>query len=325
MVLFKKHRRDLKIYQRRRSKVTDSNNRENKVISGFIDELVIGSQTFDKVRMILMDVHGPLLNCLDFDGILGANIMSKAIWQINRDAGYLVISNKLPNVLKVGSQRIDVKLQGWQQSPHLQIRLSGAPPFEALFDTGFSRLFTLDQKSARKVFPTIDSTRQAKFFGYGSEGAFGRVLHTTTYYQSDSLVVGDFIFSPCTYAVNQDNNSKIGSEFLKNRIVTLDLANKHIYFFGNRAPQVSSPQTFGFSPNMENGKIVVGAIGRNSPLSRKISVGDEIVQVNNLKIKHRCEDLFWLRDLMEQYRLLTFYILTKNGLVRLEQEKKDIL
>lgn len=324
-VLFEKHKKEIKLKHKRRSKVADSNNTLSKVISGFADEIVIGSQTYNNVRMIIMEVQGPIIKCLDFDGIIGANIMANAIWQFDKENGQILVTNKLSSILPDTNTRLSMTLNGWQKSPFIKVRLSGTKRFNALFDTGYSQLFTLDQETADKFLPREDSMNYTKFFGFGSEGAFGRKLETTVYYQSDSLYIDKFIYTPSVYSVNKDDHSKVGSEFLDDRIVTLDFGNRHMYIHSEKVLDSLLPQTFGFSPNMENGRIVVGTIERNHPLSKKISVGDEVIQAGNLVLSQGCSDFLKVYDLMEKNDTLKFRIRTKNGEVIFEQKKRSIL
>ena len=324
-VLFEKHKKEIKLKNKRRTKVADSNNTQSKVISGFTDDIVIGSQTYNNVRMIIMKVRGPIIKCLDFDGIIGANLMADAIWQFDKENNQILVTNELSSILPETNTKLSMTLNGWQKSPFIKVRLSGTKRFNALFDTGFSQLFTLDQETADKFLPREDSMNYTKFFGFGSEGAFGRKLETTVYYQSDSLYIDKFIYTPSVYSVNKDDQSKVGSAFLEDRVVTLDFGNKQLYIHSDTDKSSLIPETFGFSPNMVNGKIVVGTIERNHALSKKISVGDEIIQVGDYVLSQNCTDFLKIYDLMQHNDVLEFRMRTKNGEVFFEQHKSSIL
>ncbi len=323
-VLFEKNKKKVKLNKSKKIKTRDSNQNVKKVRSVFLDDIAIGDLKYDQVRALLLNLDGPILNCLEFDGILGANLMANAVWQFHKDSHYVLIATDTTGLLSPDHDAQVMKLKGWQKSPYISVTINRDDPIDALFDTGFTNYFTLPSKHFNSLQSEFSNLGVKKFFGFGSEGAFGRTLETTTYISVDSLVVGDHIFSPASFHLDNDDNAKIGVKFLNDRVVTLDFINKMFYFSNQQAEASISAESFGFSPNIRNGQIIVGTIKRGSSLEKRISIGDLIVQVNDQELSDPCKDLLVLRNLMNSSTVLTFKIKTKNGIKEIRAIKQNI-
>lgn len=323
-VLFKNHKKDIKYHKSKKNKIRDSNQQVKKVRSVYLDDVSLGSLKYDKVRALLLDLEGPILNCLQFDGILGANLMAHSIWQFHRDSHYILVANDTSRLMLQNHAAQTMKLKGWQKSPYISVSINQHDPTDALFDTGFTNYFTLPNKlfvSLSKANPDIEVK---KFFGFGSEGAFGRALETTAYILVDTLAVGDYVFTPASFHLDNNDKPKVGVKYLHDRVITLDFIHRMFYASKGLNNESIKAKTYGFSANIRDDKIIVGTIERGSDLEKRISVGDLILQVNDLKLDHGCDDLVVLRNLMNSSAELTFKIKTKRGVIEVETVKHDI-
>ena len=321
-VILEKNKKLFKLRKTSRTKIRDSNQQKRKVKSGIIEDLVIGSKKYDNTRATILNLEGPILNCLDFDGIIGANLMANAIWQFDLSHNQIIVTDDLALLDQDLGTSTPMRLNGMQKSPYIKVRINSQKPFEALFDSGYTNLFTLDRGQYKLATTQTEVKPTIKFYGFGSEGAFGRQYETTEYTKFDSLHLGNELFTPGSFRISEDDNSKIGAKYLKGKLVTLDFL-KQKFYTKKMKDQINemAPKTFGFSPNIQEGEIVVGTIKRGSDLVKKISIGDPILRVDDIQIDNSCNQLIEIREKMESQSTISISVQTKNGVQNFDLDR----
>jgi hypothetical protein len=110
-----------------------------------------------------------------------------------------------------------------------------------------------------------------------------------------------------------DNISRIGIDMLKHGITTIDFKNKRFYFDADgETVDVSKPLP-GFTPTVENGRLVVGYVW-DKKLKSKLSYGDEIIKIQDTDIsKMKFCDFLKQKHIFEEADTLSIVFKTKTG------------
>ena len=67
--------------------ITDANNKKRKQNFTILPEIKIDNLIFKEIGCVVMDIETPALKCFGFDGIIGANLLAKMVWQFG-EMGY---------------------------------------------------------------------------------------------------------------------------------------------------------------------------------------------------------------------------------------------
>jgi len=77
-----------------KNRVNDSQGNSKTQNYVTLDSIRLGSQVFTGLTAIEADLrYSPILACLDIDGIVGANLMRHAFWEMDGATGYLRMTN----------------------------------------------------------------------------------------------------------------------------------------------------------------------------------------------------------------------------------------
>ena len=247
-----------------------------------IDSISIGGIDFLNTGAVIADLSEPNeISCLKMDGIIGANLMRKAIWEIDYENQKITITNSIDS-LEIPSDSKNVHFdQSLQGSPYINLNINGKLIKDILIDLGSNGDFKLSNKLLRKL------QRQESFprttFAYGSEssGLYGRGSNDTTRFAKVSNIsLGDIDLNNQIIEF-REVNSKIGTNFFKNYKVILNWDAKEIIMTKINEYDNTKLKTFGFKPVVEGDKIFIGYIhNKSSAAAAGLELGDQITEVN---------------------------------------------
>jgi hypothetical protein len=246
---------------------------------------------------------GFLSKCGQIDGILGANLMSNCVWQIDIQKKQITFSNnskKLSNL----ENKAKMELYGKQSSPLIIGVVNNKIEEVMLFDTGDPALFSW-RKAAYKVGLKSAIKKENTFKTYGSPygGVFGQEPNDTiNYVFIDKLEIGSTIMDTIITQVSNDNISKFGVTYLENYIVTLDFPKKRFYAKSiENSKSQTRPFFIEYSPKIINGKVYLDEIPLNE---KEITLNSQVIEVNGVRLdsfKSECElksflKICWMSD-----------------------------
>jgi hypothetical protein len=228
-----------------------------------------------------------VFDCFDVDGIIGSNLLRKSIVQIHSKNKRLILTNDSKKLNLNEENASKLMLIGNQSSPYISIKLIGEETGgeNLLFDTGASGFYDLCKKnynilSEKKIAEII-----SKSDGSSSVGMFGIADKSEQFLlKIPELKVNNQVFKNVVTITGNDDNSRIGSDILKYGIVTLDFAKKIFYFEAFEPINDLDEKLLGFTPTIQNNKLVVGFIW-DDLLGEKIEFGDEIIEVNGIHVQ----------------------------------------
>ena len=286
----------LALKSKRSGNVSDSQG--NRGRSGVIklDTVSIGGVDFYNTSAITADLkHAVELACLNFDGIIGANLMKLAYWKIDAKNQKLTFSSDL-DTLKAGLSRPHILPFDPKNTytPMVSLCVNDSVIDNFTFDTGSGGYISLGKNLSIEPENFL-----AEFVGYGSTGLYGSNLDTIRYgkvkVELDSL-------SQIGIAEYSMSHSKklLGMEFLSQFVQILDWEKNEITLYDDSLVTQKLGR-YPVSPRWVNGALIVGSINTDSiHQSLDLSIGDTITVLagqnfDNVDVSRYC-DLILLSD-----------------------------
>ncbi|TBN06797.1 hypothetical protein EYD45_02620 [Hyunsoonleella flava] len=269
--------------------VSDSNDRKQRMDLTTLQSITIGDLEFTNTSALVFDGDNNILfDCFEIDGIIGSNLLQKSIVQINSKTQELILTNSIDNLDLKSETPTKLFINNGQGSPYIQIQLKGKNNVseKLLFDTGASGFYDMSKQHLSLFKEQKVATHVLSSEGSAGIGLFGASEANTTYRLTiPEISINNHVFTNVMTETTDDKNSRIGSDIFKYGVVTLDFRKRHFYFnsFNERANLME--KQLGFTPIVQNNKLIVGVVW-DRQLKGKISYGDEIVSINNIKFSN---------------------------------------
>lgn len=270
----------------------------------------IAGLRFRNFKALVVDYNAntQMIRCLGFDGVIGANFMNKTIWQIDYDNKKITITNrlkKLPDMDKAWVVEMK-KGNGKGKSPYIPVKVSKGGFEQVLFDTGFNRFFDLNYSRYYNALGESKVDEKIKVLeGHGvmSEGVFG-ALDTTDYFmQIPELIIGNEKIEKPIFSLSHTPMAKVGVEYLKGRLVTLDFPRKRFYVTEKENKHTpKNEMSFLFKAIMNQGDMIVSSTYGNSKQRGDIQRGDILISINGkvMSEMEECDALLFMRNLLRE-------------------------
>jgi hypothetical protein len=300
-IISKKLAETLKLEHVSHHKYMDSQDNTLKLSLAEIDQIKIGGITFNKNATIIHDFEKspPTIRCLNIAGVIGANLMKRAIWQFDFERNEIVISdskeytnNSNTNILKFGT--------GYSGTPIVKVDINGISDGKAYVDFGAKGFYKSSKRTFKKLCKESVKDQCKTTSGYGSmaSGAFGYEEPDSSYI---ALVHGFSIGSndPAKLThqlitLSNHSDKLIGLEFFENYLTTINWKDKELALTKRtNQNKILTYDSFGFKVVFIDNKLHIGFIYQNSPASKSgLEIGDQITKINQFDFDQSTEDQF---------------------------------
>jgi predicted aspartyl protease len=291
------------------------NSDDLKIVS--IPEIHIGKAVFKKTKALVYDLSNiDIFKCYDIDGFIGSNLLKNSIVQIDFTKKTLILTDNHRNMDLEKSGSVKMAVLGEQSSPFIFIELKGSKNArdQVMIDTGMDGFYDLSHRSY-DIFKNNEILKDlATATGGSIVSLFGNEQMTEQHrVLVPELNVAGVKFKGLVTITTADNISRIGIDMLKHGITTIDFKNKRFYFDADgETVDVSKPLP-GFTPTVENGRLVVGYVW-DKKLKSKLSYGDEIIKIQDTDIsKMKFCDFLKQKHIFEKADTLSIVFKTKTG------------
>ena len=288
-----------------KSKVLDSQGNEKEEDFVLIESIKINDIYFKNIGAVVSDFNRTFeVKCLNLDGIIGANLMSLAIWEIDYSTQMIRFTNSR-NTLHINedSYVLNFKPKRNQGTPKVDIFINQKKAKRITFDTGSNSDFSMNLSEFKDV---ITSSKNIESFGNSSTGVYGKGADRISVWSKvNSLKLGTLNLQNQILEFEENASRTIGNKFLQNFKVVIDWNLNQINLSKIRDYANSQLLTFGFNYKVLNKKLYVGTIYKDSEAEKRgMQIDDEILSINELKFS----------DLSEIYLCdLTFNNITKEN------------
>jgi len=248
-----------------------------------LEDINIGGVHFRNTGAIVQDLRSSdIFKCLDFDGIIGANLMRQAVWKLDYAKNTISFSDDIANMKPDSSYQavpFSTLLSG---TPVVTLELSGIPVPGLLFDTGSNKSFSLPLRSLRQLKDSLPAETTwelgATSYGVGGKGLADTIFYTTV----DTLQLGGHRLTQIVVAFDEHAYT-IGNEFFQHYDVILDWNSRKIYLREVTAYANDALVTHGFGVDLVEGGLQVGSIYHGSQAEGQLQIGDQILQIDEFR------------------------------------------
>lgn len=291
-LLSKKLAEKLNLKLKKSGEIEDSQGKSSKLNILNIDKISIGRIDFLNTGALTSDLSAPNdISCLNMDGIIGANLMKKAIWEIDYESREITITNSIDSLeIPSDSKKIhfDQSLQG---SPYIDLKINGKLIKDILIDLGSNGDFEFSNKILRKLQRQESFPRTTFAYGSKSSGLYGRGSNDTIRFAMVSnITLGEQTLNRQILKFSE-NDPKIGTNFFKNYRVILNWDSEELIMIKINEYDNTKKKIIGFKPIIEGDKIFIGYIhNKSSADNAGLKLGDQIIEVNGKDYTTVCWD-----------------------------------
>ena len=255
-----------------------------------IPTVTVADQDFANVGAVVDWVQAPNpVACLSTDGLLGASLLRAAVWQIDFHTGLLTVTDQITGLPGLEyAMRIPFRPGDSAGSPRIEVPLNPEEAGSLLIDLGFNGSVALPVALYEQAGGTLAGHTPAQT-GTGAGTVLGDAPATTYIGTLPELSIGDLRLPDFPVLTGKDvSDFHVGIAFLRHFRVTIDWKTNELYL-QRRDPETSLYRdytAFGFTPQLENGQVHVGALWRNGPAARAgLRIGDQIISVDGRSLQ----------------------------------------
>lgn len=254
----------------------------------------VGGIAFEDIAAVLLDLDtSPELSCLNeqIDGILGANMMRLAAWQIDYAASTLTFSDRLDALPTARAGQAVAFTPTHQGSPKVRVSLWGAT-MDATLDTGKSGGIGLSAKAWKTQPYRQDTIPHVRGYGRMAVGAFGAREDTLVLAQARGILLDQWRLDTALVVVAPARKNLIGNGFMKHYRVTLDWRSRMAYLVQHR-PVPTARRTLGLGYTLQDSSLVVSFVYEGSVAARSgLQPGSRILQIGVQKVERLSPNAF---------------------------------
>ncbi len=245
----------------------------------------IGAVHFENIGAIVLDLKSSaIFKCVDFDGIIGSNLMRHALWKIDYQNQKIVFTDALEN-FEINKNYNTIPFRSnVQGTPLVDLTLDGIRIENVTFDTGSNGKIDVLYRYLQPLRETKKNTGLDETFstGSGTYGVGGNSIADTTFYAKvEQTKIGDITLENKILEFRKESDI-IGNEFLSNYDVILDWVNKNIYLKQVKDYQYTSINEFGFDLVMRDQGVYICCLYDDKEANENLRIGDKILEINGL-------------------------------------------
>ena len=262
------------------SNTTDSQGVTKKVDLALLPEITIGEIKFEDYGVAIMNLEDQL-SCLDIDGIIGSNLISDAIWEVDESNQILTVTNSIKNLKLQGYNQEIYFTTDKQKTPFTKLLLNNKFSSEVIIDTGYdgSILLTSDFDKITK-----GNTSLIEVIGNSTYGIHKKEMDSTSnfFIRLESIKTNNVVKErPIVHFMKNGNLSKIGNSFFYGYNYIIDYGNKRILMKkNNKDIKTDNYRSYGFDWNYLNGNVFITQLIKSSNAINDLKIGDQILEIN---------------------------------------------
>jgi len=283
-----------------------------------IEELTIGGITFEETACGIGDFNQSLeLGCIGLDGMIGANLMRLAVWEIDFRNQIIIITNTKES-LSLGSKT--KKIPFYTDSvhkPYCTMKINNTEEKNVTIDLGSTGAFNLSHNNYEKIQKELPKNKKAFEYGYSGSGYYGYAKKDTTYYlQVDGLSMGEVELDKPILKFSKSVIPNIGTAFFKNYNLVMNWEDKEILLSPHTDYDNQKFIHIGFELNYQDDALKIAALIKDSDAEKSgMQLGDKIIQINgidysNISIADYCD---LIKQIINDNYSINNVVINRNG------------
>ncbi|MCX6272746.1 MAG: aspartyl protease family protein [Bacteroidetes bacterium] len=262
--------------------VMDSKGNKSKMKMTVLDEITIGNVSFLNTGALIAKLSDPGLNCLKVSGIVGANLMKRATWQIDFENQFITITSSPDSLMIPDNSRVISFTPAVSGTPVVSLNINGVKENMVIFDIGAMGDIRLSERTFQRLKRRSSRFNYVSDYGYNGLGLFGAGEMDSTYYvKVPSIKMGGFSSDTTVVEFSKKTLNTIGLQFMSKYLVTLNWQKKKIILSPNEHYGRDSLYTTGMTFLYKDGKLFIGSIMKGSSASKAgLNLDDQIISLN---------------------------------------------
>ncbi len=317
-------------------KTGDSQGNSQKTVYVRLPEMWVGDFRFTNTAAMIADLSGtPGIQCLGIDGIIGSNLMQKAIWQfdfINEKVHIARTKADLPHAINdLSGIPFTTNLF---QTPKFEVDFGAVNKKGVKLDLGSANGIDANKKAFTRLKEEHPGLNYLTRLGSSSYGIFGSEKKLDSTYHSNEIpiaIAGETYGDQNIRFQNNKRTVKIGMKFWEHFLLTINWFENEFYLQQQKTLADTSYLSFGFSPLHQDSFLIINAMEVNGPaMEAGLQLGNQILELNEKNVKkvsveQWCE---WLNGSIVGFNTeaLTIKVKDEEGRIKkVELQKRDLL
>jgi predicted aspartyl protease len=313
----------LKLKTIKRTKTGDSQGNSKKTVYVNLPEITIGDFRFSNTAAMIADLSGtPGIQCLGIDGIIGSNLMQKAVWQFDFKNDRIYVARQSSDLPYSTQELTPVPFTtNLYKTPKFQMAMGGIPVKSVKLDTGSGNGIDINRKTFQQYLEKYPELAYLVRLGSSNYGIFGGQIKLDSTYHANAIpvhIAGQTYRNQNIRFQNNRRSQKIGMKFFEHFILTVNWFDQKMYLQEQQTPADTTYLSFGFSPTHRHDQLVVAALEKDGPADRAgIEIGDRVLSLDDrdcssVTVEQWCE---WLNTTISELDKdeVELNILKKNG------------
>ncbi|MEQ9286237.1 MAG: aspartyl protease family protein [Cyclobacteriaceae bacterium] len=282
-------------------KYLDSQDNSLELSLTIIDKLSIGGINFlnNATTIHNFDKSPPTIRCLNISGVIGANLMKKAVWEFDFEKNEITITGNKNYTVRGNDARIDFTT-GYSGTPKVPISINGIRDGRSYVDFGAKGFYKSSKKTYNKLCRRANKHKCQTTSGYGSiaSGAFGyeqpdssyvALVHSFAIGKTQPAVLNDQLIT-----LSNHSDKLLGLDFFENYHTIINWPDREIILRKRKnTEKIEAYHSFGFRVIYRDNKLYVGFLYNNSPAALAgLKLDDQILRINEFDFDHSNVDKF---------------------------------
>ena len=274
--------------------VGDSQGASRKLDFVEVPEFKVGDLVFEDMLAVVGDLNAsPVLRCLEVEGLIGANLMRRAHWQIDYQAMEIRIASSLDSLPRINEESIRVPFTtSLQGTPKVDFLLEGIEAANFVVDlgsnSGLDGSFSWYRKNRKSI------TGQAvSAYGAAESGLYGNSKDSSYITVISSVKSKTDELGPHVVEFEGAGGFNIGNAWLDQFLVTFDWKNSELHLLSIQSKSITEYGNYGFKPVFADNQLKVGYVVSGSPAEEAgMVVGNRIFFLNGVDCLNLTNDQF---------------------------------
>lgn len=288
-VISKELSEKLSLKKSRSIKTIDSQGNSSVLDYVKVHKISIKSADFMNTIAAVADLkQADAIACLNIDGLIGANLMRKAYWQID----------SRNNVVRIASAKGQLRISEDSYvipfatevtgTPLIHLKIGQTDVRRLKMDTGSVGFLSTDSEYHNELKTNGYILAERSSYGISSVGLFGTSeKDTIRQVLLKDFSMGNLTLNEQIIDFKRSKSSLLGMSFLRNYLVTINWKNNTLFLSPQGEFQNSFAESFGISLFKKGEKMVVSLIADGSSAQQAgIKVGDVVLKVNDVDVAH---------------------------------------
>ncbi|WP_299099460.1 aspartyl protease family protein [uncultured Winogradskyella sp.] len=263
--------------------IEDVNDTKNSTEYATIDNVTIGNVDFKNTITGIADLNKITeISCTKIHGLLGSNLMRKAVWDFDFQNQTITIAND-ESKLGIPTETIDSKMYiGTAGIPSITLKINGQKVLnnKVDFGNGGTNLlrgdYFIEQREEGLITNYVKGSQKAF-------GGFGRTEAKPFYHTMiNELQIGNHKVNNLFTTVKSGAGNNLGLAFFKNYRVILNWNKKKIRMIEVTKAGNDTYNSYGFSTFYNENGVAVNAVIEASSASKVLQQGDKILSINHI-------------------------------------------